>query len=346
MPTPMTRETSTDGIWPGTPQPPIDHAVALRATEWAVALMAADATPQSHAACQRWRAEHPEHERAWQHLHAFRTALATLPAAAAHAALSAPARTKTGAARPGRRRAIALIATTVVAGAAWQISRGRPLQGWRADHYAGIGERREVALPDGTRVTLNTGSAIAVRYGAAERRVVMLSGEIAIATATDPAPPAGGQSRPFRVETAQGLLRALGTRFTVRQHEGRSDVSVQEGAVEIHPADAAAPTLTLHAGQRASFTRADAGPAVAADILDTAWRQGMLVVHDMPLAAFLDELSRYRRGRLSCASAVADLRVSGIFPLADTDQVLDTLPHLLPVTVRRFTPYWVSVRGQ
>ena len=70
----------------------------------------------------------------------------------------------------------------------------------------------------------------------------------------------------------------------------------------------------------------------------------MLAVHDMRTGRFLAELSRYRHGRLGCSADVADLRLSGIFPLADTEAVLETLPHLLPVAVHRFTRYWVDVR--
>jgi transmembrane sensor len=69
----------------------------------------------------------------------------------------------------------------------------------------------------------------------------------------------------------------------------------------------------------------------------------MLVAHDMPLAEFIGELARYRPGRLACDPAIAHLRVSGIYPLADTTQVLDMLTRTLPVDVRQTTRFWVSV---
>jgi transmembrane sensor len=73
------------------------------------------------------------------------------------------------------------------------------------------------------------------------------------------------------------------------------------------------------------------------------WLQGMLVADRQRLADFLADLGRYRPGFVQCAPEVADLRVVGAFPLADTDRVLAMLTEVLPVSVRYATPYWVRV---
>jgi transmembrane sensor len=75
-----------------------------------------------------------------------------------------------------------------------------------------------------------------------------------------------------------------------------------------------------------------------------AWSEGMLVASDMPLGEFLGELARYRAGRISCAPEVAHLRVSGTYPLGDTERILGALQRALPIRVRFFTRYWVSVQ--
>jgi transmembrane sensor len=69
----------------------------------------------------------------------------------------------------------------------------------------------------------------------------------------------------------------------------------------------------------------------------------MLVAAHMRLADFLAELSRYRRGRLNCDPKVADLLISGSYPLNDSERILDMLEVSLPVKVQRFTRYWVTV---
>ena len=62
------------------------------------------------------------------------------------------------------------------------------------------------------------------------------------------------------------------------------------------------------------------------------------------LAAFCAELSRYRPGLLQCAPEVRALRVSGSFPLGDTDRTLTMLASTYPVDVQtRMRGYWITV---
>lgn len=63
----------------------------------------------------------------------------------------------------------------------------------------------------------------------------------------------------------------------------------------------------------------------------------------MRLADFLTELARHRPGRIDCDPAVAEQRVSGSYPLVDTDRILEILQSTLPVRVLYFTRYWVRV---
>ena len=146
-----------------------------------------------------------------------------------------------------------------------------------------------------------------------------------------------------------GRLRALGTRFTVRQEGGRADggpvrLAVPEGAVEVTLRGAASPALVVQAGQQ---TVLRAGEVTAPQPLQpeaTAWTHGMLMADAMPLAAFCAELSRYRPGLLQCAPEVRALRVSGSFPLGDTDRTLTMLASTYPVDVQtRMRGYWITV---
>src|SRR5690606_11580505 len=82
--------------------------------------------------------------------------------------------------------------------------------GWTADYRTATGEQRRSVLADGTQLQLNTASAVDVAYDANSRRLVLREGEILITTAPDPA------GRPFFVQTPQGIVQALGTRFSVR----------------------------------------------------------------------------------------------------------------------------------
>ncbi len=319
---------------------PVPAAVARQAVEWLVELQSDEASDATRAALQQWRASHPEHERAWQHIAAVnaRWRGAAVPSPLSHAALLD---TPAAPARPLPRRAAAktLAALLCAGGGAWLAQQQAPWREWRADARTGTGQRRSVVLADGGTVWLNSGSALDVRFSASERRLRLVGGEILVTSGKDPA------ARPFIVETAEGELQALGTRFAVRQHGGASRVDVFEGAVAIRPRNAMqAPLRILRAGQQARFSADAVAPAGVADDDSVAWADGMLVASGMRLADFLAELGRHRPGRLGCDSAIADLRVSGSYPLADTGRILDTLRTTLPVEIDFLTRYWVTLR--
>lgn len=321
--------------------PHIPPEVARRAVEWLVELHADDATDINRQALQQWLGQHPDHERAWQRIEAvndqllgrLRSTASPTASALAHATLVPRRSIK-------RRDAMKTLAVLLfVGGTAWVAEDKTPWREWMADERTAVGERRTIALPDGTTVALNTDSAINVRFTATERRMRLVGGEILVTTGQD------SVGRPFTVETAQGELQPLGTRFAVRQQPDASRVDVFEGAVVIRPHREGL-THTLRAGEQASFTRTAIGEPMAANDGDTAWTDGMLIASGMRLQDFLAELDRHRPGRLSCDPAITDLRVSGTYPLADTDRILDTLRTTLPVEVHFLTRYWVTLKPE
>ncbi len=54
-------------------------------------------------------------------------------------------------------------------------------------------------------------------------------------------------------------------------------------------------------------------------------------------------LSRYRNGVLRCDPAVAGLRLSGTFPLKNTDAILNVIAQTLPVKIQSITRYWINI---
>lgn len=312
---------------------PLERAVARAAAQWLMRLHAGELSAAEQQACAHWRVADPEHERAWQRALALNQQLGLLPCGPALAALNRPRGPLPAARQPGRRVALGGLVALLTAGPmAWLL--------WRepaAEYQTAIGERRELLLPDGTRLHLNTASAVDLRFSASERRIRLRQGEIRIDTAPD-----ASLQRPFLVDTAQGSLRALGTRFVVRQQgESHTLLVVEQGAVEIRPSGG--PALIVRAGQQARFGAAGAQPAQPAASHAAAWAQGVLFANEMRLVDFAAELSRYRPGLLQCEPAVAGLRISGAFQLARIDAVLDALPATLPVRVLRRTRWWVTL---
>lgn len=318
---------------------PIDPAIVRRASEWMARLWSDCPSDADIAACTQWRAAHPDHERAWMRLQVMDIKLEQVAGPAVSGALlEAPS--------TGRRRALQALGLAIVAGGTALVLR--ETDQWRAviaDYSTGTGEIREVSLPDGTRVVMNTGTAIDVNFDASERRVVVKRGEILVTTATDH--PAA--RRPFHVQSREGMVQALGTRFTLRQGDRLSHVAVFEGAVDVYPANAAGSghgVVRVHSGERTVFSDERAEAPVAARESAAAWVRGTLVAENMRVADFLAELNRYRTGFVRCDPAVADLRVTGVFSVLDTDRALRNLMLGLPLAVTYRTPYWVTVHAK
>ncbi|MEG0555656.1 MAG: FecR domain-containing protein [Comamonas sp.] len=323
----------TDMHFPGSTDK-VEPAIARQAVQWWMELRSGQASDAQRSAWERWRAAEPAHEAAWQRIECVAGQLAAIPSPLAKAALSAAPQSRQ------RRRSLQLLTLLVVGNASVLLaSRSASWQAWNADHVAAIGERPSWVLPDGGRVTLNSGSAINLRFDAERRVLQLVRGEILVQTAKD------ALQRPFLVETSAGTVRALGTRFTVRVHSDASvEVGVLQGAVELRAIDAPAQLRVLHAGEAARFTHTQVEAATPLDVNAGAWADGMLVVAQMRLDDFLAELARHRWGRLGCDPAIAGLQVSGAYPLADTDRVLAALSSALPVEVHTYTRLWVSVK--
>ena len=309
---------------------PLERDVLHAAAHWFVQLNAAPPTDAQRQAWARWLSERPAHAQAWARVEKLQRQLGVLPGQLSLDTLAD--------ARGRRRSALKVLALLLAAGAGgWSFKASDTGHSLMAQYRTRTGERRPLQLADGTRLDLDTATAIDVDYGNRVRAIRLYHGELLIQTAVD------SQQRPFVVHTGQGSVRALGTRFTVRSEAGTTRVAVLHSAVQLRPAQAPGSVLRLEQGQQASFDARAVQPASAMAAGASAWAQGMLTVVDWRLADFLAELGRYRPGVLRCAPQVAQLRLSGAFRLDDTDQVLENLGTSLAVKVRYMSRYWVSV---
>lgn len=311
--------------------PPLSRKVARQAVEWFLIEQSGQATSAELAASARWRARDPEHLRAWHKVQQvsgqLEHASALLPAGVAAPVLR----------RPQRRAAMQALLVLMTVPGAWMLYRQEVLAGYLADYRSAIGQRRELSLPDGGRLVLNTDSAVDVDYAGHERLLTLRRGELLVETRPDQA------NRPFIVVTRHGRIRALGTRFIVRLDDEGSRVTVLEHAVQIAPRAPSATVRRVEAGQQSRFDANHANLPVAATPQAGAWTQGMLMAQNIRLDAFAAELARYRPGLLRVEPQVAGLRLTGAFRLDDTDTVLDNLTRMLPVEVLYRSRYWVTI---
>jgi transmembrane sensor len=312
-----------------------DDARIEAAVDWMVVLRSGEVSAVEQQKFSHWLAADKRNEAAW------------IKIAGALAQSVAPVREATHGApghidliqqtllRPNSRRRIlrgAMGFVALAAGGGALLNRVTPLRMLNADLHTATGERRSFALPDGSTLMLNARSAADVNFNGQQRLVHLRSGEL-IATATADA------NRPFVVQTEHGSVRALGTRFMVREQKQRTLALVLEHSVRVIALSGE--TRDLREGESVWFDqiRVDAAHT---DMIDKAsWAQGMLTINDESLGEVIETLRPYRQGVIRVSPEAARLRVLGAFPLDDSIRVIESLAQTLPINVTVYGDGWL-----
>jgi transmembrane sensor len=317
---------------------PIRADVRDQAIAWFTLTQSGDISEAELQQLRRWRQSDSEHERAWQRM-------AGLPGLLKNRAqvlgnpVARSALQHTRYISGDRRQTLKILLGASLLGAVvWQGKDSHWLQRNLADLNTATGERRHYTLADGTQLWLNTSTAVDIRFTASERRIVLRYGEVDILTGSDPA------RRPMLVHTHDALLRPLGTRFTVRCDESGSGtlLSVSSGRVAASTPGSQGEQI-IEAGNQAYIGANGVSRSQPADPLSTAWIDGFIVAERMRLGDFVAQLSRYHSGILRCDPQVADLQLTGSYPLEDSERIFSLLEDSLPVSIQRRTRYWITV---
>lgn len=314
------------------------------AIAWMVRLQSHD-DDTTRTGCALWRTADPEHERAWLQLSDLTDQWPVLPAMPTGIASAV---VDLALVRKQRRRAFKLLGLAGIGIGVWLTARQAvDWRHWRAEHTASRGERRRIVLEDGTQLFLNTATSVALDFRPDARRILLQEGEIYLETGPDAQQPG---YRPLSVRSRSGEFVALGTRFLVRQETDFALLQVDEGRVALSGHEHAdGRPLVASPGQRYRVSAVEARTVSDTDaraLALTGWIDGVLEVHDMRLADFVDEAERYRRGWISCDPAVAEWRLSGVFRLDDMDGMLRSLQRTLPIRIEVRWGYWVHLSSK
>lgn len=296
---------------------PIFEEAAL----WVARLSSPDATDSDREAFEVWHAADPAHADAYAEMEAWRRTMGRVP----------DPRQRRRAMPKGLAVAAALGLSGLLAHQLGLIDR------LRADAWTDVGGIETTVLSDGSRVALNTDTALVLHFSPGKRGVELLRGEAVFDVVPD-------RDRPFVVHGSGLSVRAVGTRFFVRVDGAAEPVGVAEGRVE---ASTAAGRATVDAGEIAHRDAEDRLAARRGDVERAiAWREGRLVAAGQPLATVLAELGRYRRGRILLLDpALGTQRFSGTLDLRDTDDALAVLAASMGLRITRVTPLLVLVRA-
>lgn len=325
---------------------PADDAVVEEAAGWLIRLSDDATKAEDYAAFESWKQSDPRRAEAAVRMSALIERLQSLrktgDARALHATLDAVDGYRKK--RSNFRRlgtTLTLILSVAVPG--WLALQNYPPAYLLADVRSATGQLETQQLVDHTQLTLKGGSGVNLHFDDKQRMVELVRGEILLDVARDP-------QRPFVVETRQGSIRALGTRFAVRCDDDGTVLTMLESKTAVRtastPGDQTKSELVVSAGQRVRLSADGFGTveSIDAESIADAWRFNQLVVQDAALPDVLDELARQQKGILRYdRAALTNIRVSAVLPLGDIDQALRLLSASHHLQITRMTPWLVSV---
>lgn len=293
-----------------------DAAIGQQAAAWWARLRADDFTQADADALRAWCARSPGHARAWRELQQLWQALD--PALTRAAAAPQRANVLAFPLRPGRRAFLggALAAGVAVLALRPPLGAWPSLQEFAADYRTGTGEQRQVALSQQMSVQMNTQTRINVR---APEAIELLGGEAEIL--------ASSARQPVSVLAGAGRMLAQSARFNVRHTDDAVCVTCLAGAVEVVWQQR---RQTLDAGQQLVYDERGVQAATAAPKGEaSAWRTGALSFVGKPLADVVDEINRYRPGRVLLRNAELGRRLVRMrFSIGQTDGALAMIRDL------------------
>lgn len=336
---------------------PSRKTIEAEACAWIAQLDGSEPSQQDLAALREWMDRSPAHRDAIRRLSLLWDDLNVLT----ELAVPRPVSERRRARLPGRRlrrasaplaaaAALLLVMIAMLFSGHWREPATPPVAAaglQSASYHTAIGQQRTIDMADGSRLTLNTNSRVVVDLTEQSRDIRLLKGEALFEVASDP-------QRAFRVYAGAGLVRAVGTAFTVRLKSADDvAVTVTEGVVELatlppsggdlkgdEPADRSGTLLAkVSAGQIATFGRdLESIRTVGRTEISRrlAWREGMLRFDGEPLSEVVNEVSRYTTQEIRIVDpALRDLRIGGYFKTGETDAMLEALAAGFGVRVER-----------
>lgn len=313
--------------------------ISIRAAEWLVKLSdESDRPTQAEiAAFEQWQQADIRHATAVRKMRGFIGAVGNLPSQPAAFALIQNA-TQHGENSSWSSLAKMLCLMSALLLPLWLITPQYQLVGLLADRYSSTGEWQTITLKDNSKIQLSSRSAINVRFTKKQRLIELLQGEIMVDVSKD-------ALRPFIVQTTQGKLTALGTRFSVQKRPGFAVLSVFESEVQASSQQTLA-EKTLTAGQRISVYSERLSKISSFDVrsAEKALQNHQLVVENQPLPAVLEQLAQHYTGYFQYnAEALQHIRVYAVLPLDNPRKALQLLSESTPVQLTMWTPWWVKI---
>lgn len=297
------------------------EAVRREAWDWVLRLTSGDATRVDVVELERWCARSPLHAEAFARASGrWRTFGPAIAGAVQQGRVALPGAQRWTCPAMGRRAFLGGMLAASAAGMAVAVVRP-PLGLWpsatelAADYRTAPGEQRQLAVAENLSVDMNTRTSLNIRAAGPELdRIELITGEAAVAT----------RARPVEVIAGNGRAAADRARFNVRYDGTTVCVTCLDGVVRI---TLDGPPVTLGRDQQITYAGHGIGaPAtVDADVV-TGWRDGDLYFQNEPLVRVIDEINRYRSGKIVLMNQeLGRRRFTAHFKVARIDAVVGQL---------------------
>ncbi|MBL8501441.1 MAG: FecR domain-containing protein [Nitrosomonas sp.] len=298
---------------------PQNEHLLKQALEWFFLLQSESCTDENRQQFNRWYHKNEANQAAYAHAERLWSDLNQLKEKTDIPGLKQARRTRS---RRSSARALGLAAFILIASVLTSI-------GWMeysaetVTYATRKGERRTVALSDGSSIDLNTATRLQVKISLLQRKITLDAGEAIFDVHHE-------WLRSFKVQAGNLTIHDIGTRFNVRLHNNAVSVAVLQGAVEINGE-------RMDEGYQRNY---QAGKSLShMQPIDVehieAWKHGRLIFRQSPLNEVVTELERYHSVRFLFADPViAHETMSGTFDTNDLDLFLTSVEKILPVKVK------------
>lgn len=291
-----------------------------QAIEWLVKLNNPAISQQEQDAFQKWLSQSPEHQLAY---------------IKAEALWSVSAKAVT-ANKPGYfvHWRYAFASLVLVLCGSWFYLSSNKIE--TTDYITAIGEKKEIVLSDGSTVNLNNQTHIRVSISDSERHVDLLQGEALFQVTVNP-------KKPFDIDTGDGVVRVLGTRFSVNRYDESTLVTVVEGRVALGQKpltkdDVFIALQVLTDSQQQSMSGAFAGkqPEIVNPQNELAWEENRLIYKGAELRKVIRDLERIYPIKIQLKdSALGSRKMTAVLNIASLDQVIAVIESSLSLHAER-----------
>jgi transmembrane sensor len=307
------------------------EAILAQALDWIVLLKTSEPTRADIDELHRWRSRSAAHDEAFKTAaRLFRRAGIAASELANQSDGSDPVQSVP------RRQARVLFRRAFLGGAIAAATAGYlvvrpPLGLWpsleelSADYRTGKGEQRTIAVAPGLSLRLNTQTSITLQQQQ-ETRIELISGEASVAaTRTSPSP--------LVMLAGNGRITAVEAEFNARCIDDVVSVTCLAGVVDVTQDHK---EVRLQKAEQVSYGANGMAVSVSIDPSQvTAWQEGLLIFRDASLSEVVEEVNRYRTGKIIITNA--DLRrrlVNGTFQISKLDDFVPQVEQLFGARAR------------